>query len=201
MAADHAIPIWRHMHDSMHAAQMPSSSCDHENIMSTLWRQEEFLRICSREDLLEKAQRWMSVKKSQERRHNFNADSSFELDSRASVAIDEATLQIDSIFWWFCPRLGQMSPKTFSPGKHSLFACCDLRSWEEEGPLEKHNPNSVLFGESPSSRLLKYSYPIQKKLPISNSNACFFEQWCTDVTPVARLNLLLEKVSDSSNFS
>jgi len=53
--------IFWHLYDSMHAAQKPKSKLnfvklDKESNMSTLWRQEEFLRICSKEDLAEKAQ-------------------------------------------------------------------------------------------------------------------------------------------------
>jgi len=41
---------------SMHAAQKPKSklrfvTLDKESNISTLWRREEFLRICSKEDL------------------------------------------------------------------------------------------------------------------------------------------------------
>jgi len=58
-AAHHS--ILRHLNDSMHAAQKPQSklkfvTLDRESNMSTLWRQEEFLRICSKEELAEKAQ-------------------------------------------------------------------------------------------------------------------------------------------------
>jgi len=58
-AAHHS--IWRHLHDSMHSAQKPKSklkvvTLDRESNMSTLWRREEFLRICSMEELAEKAQ-------------------------------------------------------------------------------------------------------------------------------------------------
>ena len=57
-AAHHS--IWRHLYDSMHAAQKPKSklkvvTLDKESNMSTLWRREEFLRICSKEELVEKA--------------------------------------------------------------------------------------------------------------------------------------------------
>ena len=53
--------IFRHLYDSMHAAKKPKSklklvNLDKESNMSTLWRREEFLRICSKEDLAEKAQ-------------------------------------------------------------------------------------------------------------------------------------------------
>jgi len=45
----------------MHAAQKPKSklkfvTLDKESNMSTLWRREEFLKICSKEELPEKAQ-------------------------------------------------------------------------------------------------------------------------------------------------
>jgi len=45
----------------MHSAQKPKSklkvvTLDRESNMSTLWRREEFLRICSMEELAEKAQ-------------------------------------------------------------------------------------------------------------------------------------------------
>ena len=58
-AAHHS--IWRHLYDSMHAAQKPKSklkfvTLDKESNISTLWRREEFLRICSKEELAEKAQ-------------------------------------------------------------------------------------------------------------------------------------------------
>jgi len=77
-AAHHS--IWRHLYDSMHAAQKPKSKLKFvtlvkESNMSTLWRQEEFLRICSKEELAEKAQDikvTIPVKKSQETRYNLD---------------------------------------------------------------------------------------------------------------------------------
>ena len=82
-AAHHS--IWRHLYDSMHAAQKPKSKfkfvmLDKESNMSTLWRREEFLRICSKEDLTEKAHHievTIPVKKSQETRYNFDPGSFF----------------------------------------------------------------------------------------------------------------------------
>jgi len=58
-AAHHS--TWRNLYDSMHAAQKPKAklkfvTLDKESIMSTLWRREEFLRICSKEELAEKTQ-------------------------------------------------------------------------------------------------------------------------------------------------
>jgi len=58
-AAHHS--IWRHLYDSMHAVQKPKSklkfvSLDKESNMSTLSRREEFLKICTKEELAEKAQ-------------------------------------------------------------------------------------------------------------------------------------------------
>ena len=65
--------IFRHLYGSMHAAQKPKSklkfvTLDKESNMSKLWRREEFLGICSKEKLAEKAQDievTIPVKKSQ----------------------------------------------------------------------------------------------------------------------------------------
>ena len=70
-AAHHS--IWRPLYDSMYAAQKPKSklkfvTLDKESNMSTLWRRQEILRICSKEELAEKAQDievTIPVKKSQ----------------------------------------------------------------------------------------------------------------------------------------
>jgi len=54
--------IWRHLYESTHAAQKPKSKLrvftldNDESNMSALWRREDFLRICSKEHLAEKAQ-------------------------------------------------------------------------------------------------------------------------------------------------
>ena len=78
--------IWRHLYDSMHAAQKPKSKLkfvtldNKKSNMSTLWRREEFLRICSKEELAEKAQYiegTIPVKKSQETRYNLDPGSFF----------------------------------------------------------------------------------------------------------------------------
>jgi len=69
----------------MHAAQKPKSklkfvTLDKQSNMSTLWRREEFLRICSQEELAEKAQdieETIPVKKSQETRYNLDPGSFF----------------------------------------------------------------------------------------------------------------------------
>ena len=58
-AAHHS--IWRHLYDRMHAAQQQKSKLkfvtfDKESNIVTLWRREEYLRICSKEMLAEKAQ-------------------------------------------------------------------------------------------------------------------------------------------------
>ena len=82
-AAHHS--IWSHLYDSMHAAQKPKSKLkfvmlDKESNMSTLWRQVELLRICSKEELAEKAQDievTIPVKKSQETRNNLDPGSFF----------------------------------------------------------------------------------------------------------------------------
>jgi len=53
--------IWRHLYDSIHAAQKPKNklkfvTLDKESNISTLWRREEFQRISSKEEKAEKAQ-------------------------------------------------------------------------------------------------------------------------------------------------
>jgi len=52
--------IWRLLYSSMQAAQTPASKLrvvtpDKESSMNTLWQEEEFEQICSRESLTEKA--------------------------------------------------------------------------------------------------------------------------------------------------
>ena len=82
-AAHHS--IWKHLYDCMTAAQKPKSklkfiTLDQKSNMSTLWRREEFLRICSKETLAEKAQDievTILVKKSQETRYNLDPGSFF----------------------------------------------------------------------------------------------------------------------------
>ena len=79
--------IWGHLYDSMHASQKPKSklkffTLDKENNMSTLRRREEFLRICSKEELATKAQDievTIPVQKSQEARYNLDPGSSFAI--------------------------------------------------------------------------------------------------------------------------
>jgi len=75
--------IWRHLYISMHATQKPKSklkfvTLDKESNMSTLrW----FLRICSKEELPEKAQDivvTIPVKKSPEARYNLDPGSFFK---------------------------------------------------------------------------------------------------------------------------
>jgi len=82
-AAHHS--TWRHLYDSMHAAQKPKSKLKFVTLdkgcnLSTLSRREEFLRICSKDDLAEKAQDievTIPVKKSQEARYNLDQESFF----------------------------------------------------------------------------------------------------------------------------
>jgi len=50
--------IWRHLYASMQAAQTPVSKLryvtpDKESSMNTMWQEEEFEQICSRESLTE----------------------------------------------------------------------------------------------------------------------------------------------------
>jgi len=101
-AAHHS--IWRHLYDSMHAAQKPKSKLKFvtlfkESNMSTLWRREEFLRSRSKEELAKKAQHievTKPVKKRQEARYNFRVDP-FEnhfWDRRTDVVAINEALQI-----------------------------------------------------------------------------------------------------------
>jgi len=84
-AAHHSISGWRHLYDSMHAAQQPKSklkfvTLDKETNVSTLWQREEFLRICSKDELAEKAQdieATIPVDKSQEPQYNLDPESVF----------------------------------------------------------------------------------------------------------------------------
>ena len=99
----------------MHAAQKPKSklkfaALDKESNMNTLWRREGFLKICSKEELAEKAQdiegeivtkcrslvTEIPVKKSQETRYNLDPGSFFvnRLWGRRpdGVAINEALM-------------------------------------------------------------------------------------------------------------
>jgi len=51
---------WKHLYASMQAAQIPASKLrfvtpDKESSMNTLWQEEDFQHICSRESLTEKA--------------------------------------------------------------------------------------------------------------------------------------------------
>jgi len=96
--------IWRHLYDSMHAAQKPKSKLkfvllDKESNMNTLWRREDFLRICSKEDLSEKAQDievTIPFKKSEEKQHYFDPMS----------------------FSWGNPRMG---PQSMRIGRSCIF--------------------------------------------------------------------------------
>jgi len=99
--------IWRHLYDSMHVAQKPKSklkfvTLDNESKMSTLWRREEFLRICSKEELPGKAQDievTIPVKKSLEAKYNLDPGSFFENcfwgRRPDGVAINEALQIVD----------------------------------------------------------------------------------------------------------
>jgi len=72
--------IWRYLYASMQAAQTPASKLrfvisDKESSMSTLWQEEEFEQICSRESLTEKAadiEKTISVKEHERRRYDFD---------------------------------------------------------------------------------------------------------------------------------
>jgi len=74
--------FWRHLYASMQAAPTPTSKLrfvtpDKECSMNTLWQEEEFKQICSRESLTEKAaeiekRTRISVKEHERERYDFN---------------------------------------------------------------------------------------------------------------------------------
>jgi len=78
--------IWRHLYASMQAAQTPTSKLrfvtpDKESSMSTLWQEEEFKQICSRELLTEKAadiEKRFSVKEHERKRYDFDPTMFYE---------------------------------------------------------------------------------------------------------------------------
>jgi len=85
MAAHYS--IWKHLYDSMQTEQKPKIklmfvTLDKESNMSTLWRREEFLRICSDEHLAktgtENRGDNTSHRKCQETRCNLNPVSFFQ---------------------------------------------------------------------------------------------------------------------------
>jgi len=71
--------IWRHLYASIQAAQTPMSKLrfvtpDKESSMSTLWQEEEFKQICSRESVMEKAadiEKTIVVKEHKRARYDF----------------------------------------------------------------------------------------------------------------------------------
>jgi len=77
-AANHF--IWRHLYASMKAAQTPMSKLrfvtpDKQSSMSTLWQEENFKQICSRELLTEKAadiEKTIAVKEHEREQHDFD---------------------------------------------------------------------------------------------------------------------------------
>jgi len=72
--------FWRYLYASMQAAQTPTSKLmvvtpDKESSMNTLWQEEEFKQICSRESLTEKAadiEKRISVKEHERARYDFD---------------------------------------------------------------------------------------------------------------------------------
>ena len=72
--------IWRYLCASMQAAQTPMSKLkivtpDEESTNSTLWQEEDFKQICSRESLTEKAadiEKTIVVKEHERERYDFD---------------------------------------------------------------------------------------------------------------------------------
>jgi len=86
--------IWRHLYASMQAAQTPTSKLrfvkpDKESSMSTLWQEEEFEQICSRDLLTEKAvdiERTISVKEHERKRYDFDPTTKFVFGIRIQMS-------------------------------------------------------------------------------------------------------------------
>jgi len=78
--------IWRHLNASIQTAQTPTSKLrfvtpDKESSMSTLWQDEEFKHICSRELLMEKAadiEKTIVVKEHERARYDFDPTMFYE---------------------------------------------------------------------------------------------------------------------------
>jgi len=78
--------IWRHLYARIQAAQTPTIKLrfvtpDKESSMSTLWQEEEFKQICSRESLTEKAaviEKTISVKEHKRERYDFDPTMFYE---------------------------------------------------------------------------------------------------------------------------
>ena len=78
--------IWRHLYASIQAAQTPTSKLRFvtpakESSMSTLWQEEEFEQICSRELLMEKAadiEKSIVVKEHGRERYDFDPTMFYE---------------------------------------------------------------------------------------------------------------------------
>ena len=78
--------IWRHLYASIQTAQTPMNKLrfvtpDKESSMSTLWQEEEFKQICSRESLTEKAaniEKTIVVKEHERARYDFDPTMFYE---------------------------------------------------------------------------------------------------------------------------
>jgi len=78
--------IWRHLYASMQVAQTLASKLrfvtpDKESSMSTLWQEEEFEQICSRESLTKKSaeiEKTISVKDHERKRYDFDPTMFYE---------------------------------------------------------------------------------------------------------------------------
>ena len=78
--------IWRHVHASMQAARTPASKLryatpDKESSMNTMWQEEEFKQICSRESLTEdwaEIAKIIFVKEHERERYDFDPTMFYE---------------------------------------------------------------------------------------------------------------------------
>jgi len=78
--------IWKHLYASLQAARTPASKLrfvtpDKESSMNTLWQEEEFEQVCSRESPTEKAaeiEKTLSMKEHERARYDFDPTMFYE---------------------------------------------------------------------------------------------------------------------------
>jgi len=101
-AAHHS--IWRHLYDSMHAAaQKPKSrlsfvKLDKKSNISTLRRREEFLRICRKKELVDKAQDMDKTRLSYREKSGWKASqTNFTTGVRGSLHTNQFLTRLESL--------------------------------------------------------------------------------------------------------
>jgi len=139
--------IWRHLYASMQAAQTPTSKLrvvtpDKESNMSTLWQEEEFKQICSRELLTEKVadiEKTIAVKKHERERYDL-----------------DPTMFYENRFWNRRPDGMAYSSLT----AHLMLPCCHHAFQRTDCPLPPFlSVFSPILGLACLLRFEKFSFP------------------------------------------